>query len=117
MDKELLKRWRELLKPLFPPSTYIRIRTDKSVIMAVDWRLKNMTGEPSRFSRLIKIIIPEGVMQQYQQLNESKRTHADQKLIDFIRCRLKQFDPYHDSPPGSIPPFEEWLIESHIIIQ
>ena len=112
MDKAQFNHWRELLKSLFPPSTYIRIRVDKSVVFGIDWRLQSTQAKPSQFSRLIKIMVTESVLADYFKLNPVKRGKADQKFFEFVRQQLQHFDPHHNTPLGDVPPQEEWVIEA-----
>lgn len=112
MSNELQEHWRGLLKPLFPASAYLRVRQTTGLIIAVDWRLKSGENQPDKFSRLIKIHIPEDVLKSYDKMGATQRKQLDMQLYQHIQQRLQHFNPENDTPRGGIPPQEEWEIDA-----
>lgn len=115
MSNELLKHWKELLKPIFPTNAYIKLRLmgDKAII-ATDWRLKGEGEQAGKFSRLIKIMIAKELLSSYALKDSKQRNQIDQQLISYVVERFKLFDPENNTPRGGIPPQEEWVVESKI---
>lgn len=114
MGEALQEHWRGLLKPLFPPSAYIKIRKNRGLIIGIDWRLKSQADQSEKFSRLIKIHISEELCRNFNAMGSSQRDQFDKQLIDYIEQRLTEFNPEHDAPRGGIPPQEEWIIDAKL---
>ena len=112
---DLQEHLRNLLKPLFPASAYLKIRANKHLIIAIDWRLKSEGDLQDKFSRLIKIIISEEIVLCYEKKSQKQQMSVDKRIVEYVQERLKTFNPDHDTPRGGIPPQEDWVIDSKLL--
>jgi hypothetical protein len=109
MDKTFIQHLRKILQHLFPSQANIRGREDtNTLIIAIDWPLKKDKGRPHKRSRLICIISPKNLIENYSNRPEQAKIEIDQPLVSFIQDKLKNFDPDHTAGFGEVPPQEEW---------
>lgn len=112
MDKTFIQHLRKILQPLFPSQANIRAREDaNTLVIAIDWPLKKDKDRPHKRSRLICIISPKNLIENYSNTPEQEKVEIDQHLVNFVQEKLKHFDPDHKAGFGEIPPQEEWMFD------
>lgn len=99
MDRNLQNHWSDLIRPLFKQSAELRVLDFKDHYEAVvSWKLGTDPSRPSKRSKTIRIIVSEEAVEDYLKKSESKRENDDEKLVQFIKSNLENFDPNHDNP-------------------
>ena len=96
-----------LIRPLFPRDARIVIDTPNNVILRIDWKLRNDPSRPNKRSRLIKVVIPQEVIDRCDDVKK-----AGLRFKEIIEDRLSSFHPDHNSPRCGSPPRDEWIIST-----
>lgn len=99
MDRKIHEHWLNLICPLFRKDAYLSVldlKEDYEVL--VSWKLGTDPSRPSKRSKTIRIIVSEEAVEDYLKKSESKRENDDEKLVQFIKSNLENFDPNHDNP-------------------
>jgi hypothetical protein len=116
MDQKLKDHWENLIRPLFEDADYFKVRgLGRDVKVEVAWALD--TGDivrPQKASKTLWIIIPWETIIEYQGKQERQES-ADEKIIQFIKKNLENFDPNHDKPRNVEPPIVELIVPKEII--
>ena len=107
MTKPFVNEWIELIRPLFPKSARIAIDAGNDVILRIDWKLRNDPARPYKRSRLIRVVIPEAVI---DDCTDSKK--AGSRIKKIIEDKLSAFHPDHVTPKCGTPPREHWIIST-----
>jgi hypothetical protein len=112
MDKTFMQHLRKILKPLFPSQANIRGREETNkLVIAIDWPLKRDKDRPHKRSRVICIISPKNLIENYSNASEQSKIQIDNSLVNFLQEKLKNFNPDHTAEFGEIPPQEEWKFD------
>ena len=111
MENDLLKKWTQLLKPIFPAHAKFRPSVDGDYYIVVGWKLSNDTNRPNKPSRKIKIKITEEAVEDYLQKESDQCAKADDNLKRFIEKKYREFNPDHNASKYKSPPVELWDYE------
>jgi hypothetical protein len=110
MEIELLRQWIDIIRPLFPsnakftPGPY-----PGGCCLWVGWKLKNDPARPNKPSRKIRIIVAHEAIEDYRDKDRAAQRQADERLKEFVRERVRDFNPEHESPRYQTPPIEDWV--------
>ena len=117
MENDLLKKWVELLKPIFPPNAEFRSYVSGDYYIEVGWKLCNAPDQlnKSSHSRKIQLKITEEAVEDYLQNDPDQRARADNKLKSFVEKKYSEFNPDHNVPPYKSPPVETWVIKTGLL--
>lgn len=116
MDSNLQDHWLNLIRPLFKPDADFKIldlKDDYEVV--ISWKLHTDLSRPSKRSKTIRIIVSRESVEDYQNKSEHQQKNDDEKLTQFIKLNLENFEPNHDSPIEEGPPEVKWITGSHIL--
>lgn len=93
----------KVIKDNFPLSAKITWKYEKQERLSyrVQWKL---TG--NKPSKIIFILIHHDILEDC----DVKKNEVQQAFQKYITEKLKQFDPEHDAPEGTLPPSEEWIV-------
>ena len=107
----LPNEWIESIRPLFPKRAQIEVHHSAAqVVLQIDWKLGNDPARPHKRSRLIRVIISEGVMQQCRDFKL-----AGSGFKQTIERNLSFFCPDHETCLCGVRPKEIWSISAHDI--
>ena len=110
MDQELKDHWSILIRPLFKDNAYFAVKDFKDHFEAeVFWELGTDESRPRKPSKTVRIIVPWETISDYQNKSADGQNNDDNKLIHFIRAKLKAFEPDHENPRSAPPPEVEWI--------
>jgi len=116
MGRGLKEHWLNIIRPLFRPDADLRILDSKDDYeVLVSWKLHTDPSRPSKRSKRIIIIVPLEVVEDYPNKTERQQKSDDEKLIQFIKLNLENFEPNHDSPIEVVPPEVKWIAGSNIL--
>jgi hypothetical protein len=116
MNRDLQEHWLNIIRPVFIPDADLRIldfKDDYEVL--VSWKLHTDPSRPSKRSKKIRIIVSREAVEDYQNKRERKQKSDDEKLIQFIKLNLENFEPNHDSAIEVGPPEVKWIAGSNIL--
>ncbi len=80
----------------------------------MSWKLGTDQSRPSKRAKRIRIIIPWETVYDYQNKSERQRKNDDEKLMQFIRSNLENFEPNHDNPMVG-PPEVKWIAGPRVL--
>ena len=116
MNKDLYKHWLDLLQSLFPSQAdFCSLDNLDDFITKVSWKLNNDPERPNKRSKIIKIIIPSEVIDDYENKSTIKKQEDDKKLLQFVEQFLKEFDPDHDTPYEDSTPEVDFVIGGEVL--
>ena len=111
MWDDLERRFKEILVPLFPKEAECtRVTAQGGLSFSVSWKLKNDSARPNKRSRLIILVIPEEFLEDYCDGSQHECGARETRITEYVRERLKQFNPDHTTPYGQPVPQEEWVL-------
>lgn len=111
MWEDIEKRFATILMPLFPiEATYVRVTAQGDLSFSISWKLKNDLARPNKRSRYIILVIPEEYLEDYRDGSQHERVARETRIIEFVKERLKQFNPDHTTPYGQPVPEEKWIL-------
>jgi len=116
MDRKLQDHWSDLIRTLFKPDADLRVRDNEDHYEAVvSWKLGTDPSRPSKRSKRIRIIVPWETVDDYQNKSELQRKNDDEKLFQFIKANLENFEPNHNNPIEMGPPEVKWIAGSGVL--
>jgi len=116
MNKELHKHWSDQIRPLFPNDTeFTSCDNIDDFITKASWRLNTDPGRPNKRSRIVKIIIPSTIIDDYENKTTANKQEDDKKLLRCIEHFLKEFDPDHDTPYEEPTPVFDFVIGGNVL--
>ena len=116
MNKELHKHWLDQISPLFPDDTEFTPFVDLDDFRTnASWRLNTDPERPNKRSKIIKIIIPSEVIDDYENKSTTNKQEDDEKLLQFVETFLKEFDPDHDTLKENPVPEVDFVIGGNVL--
>lgn len=116
MDRKLQNHWSELIRPLFKQGADLTVLDSIDYYeLIVSWKLGTDPLRPSKRSKKIRIVVPWETVGDYQHKTELRRENDDEKLIQFIKANLENFDPNHENPIEVGPPEVKWVAGSGVL--
>jgi hypothetical protein len=116
MNRELQEHWTNLIRPFFKRGADLRV--DSSIDhyeVVVSWKLGTEPLRPSKRSKRIRIVVPWETVEDYQNKTELQRKNDDEKLTEFIKANLDNFEPNHNKPIEVGPPEVQWIAGSGVL--
>lgn len=117
MNQKLKDYWENLISPLFEDANYFKVLGfGRGFKVEVAWAFD--TDDPIRpikASKTLWIIIPWDTIIEYEGKLQSWQKSADEKIIQFIKKYLEDFDPNHDNPRNVEPPIVELIVPKEIL--
>jgi hypothetical protein len=111
--KDLHSHFRSLIERAFPEGSRILIpEGGPELIILATWRLATDPHRPSKRSRLVRIVVSQEAIEDYARGSDGARLASDERFLAWIRGKLADFDPNHDSPLGVEPPAVAWLMDT-----
>jgi hypothetical protein len=103
--------WR-FIKQLFPQAAeFIFFTRDGDLHIRVSWKLGNDSAWPTKRSRTIIIRISREAIDDHIYIDDSRQRHMSEvQIVEFLRSKLRTFNPEHAEPRYTEPPVEEWPI-------
>jgi hypothetical protein len=103
------------IKRFFPANAdFVPSTRDGDLYLRISWHLNDDPLRPNKRSRNILLRIPEEVLEDHLYVDDPRRHEAEQRLAEFVRARLKTFNPQHDTPANKTPPREEWRVTADL---
>ena len=116
MDQKLQEHWVNLIRPLFRENADFKVTGLKEEFeVVVSWKVGTAPSRPSKSSKPIRIIVTEEAVEDYIEKSERQQQDDDEKLVQFIKSNLENFDPSHDNPIEIGPPEVKWIAGSNIL--
>ncbi len=116
MKNDLLEKWTELLKPIFPVNSELNTNPQsKDYEIWIDWKLGDDFSRPNKRSREIQLKIEREAVEDYLANNSTRRLEADNRLRCFVEKNYENFNPDHDEPLGKTVSVEEWVVKTSLL--
>ena len=118
---EILGHWVELIRPIFPPGADVEPVTNGWVphyegpFIRIGWRLTAPAEKPTKGSRIINLVVPLALIDDYCNAGEEDRAQAGSRLRQFVEQKYASFNPDHDTPAYGTPPVEPWSVPRDIL--
>jgi len=106
--------WLKIIRPLFKPDANFKVFDKDDHEIEVSWKLHSDPSRPSKRSKKIRIIISHEAVADYQNKKERDQRNDDEKLLQFIKMNLENFEPSHDNPIELGPPEVKWIVGTSI---
>ncbi len=115
MNKEQRDEWEVLVISAFCSDADVSIdRNSDDFVATVSWSLPT-EDRPNRRSKTIGFAITREALCLYLEKDESRREQDEQKVKEWIRKQLQQFDADHDAHRNQPPPQVEWVISTEVL--
>ena len=88
--------------------------TADNFVATVSWPLPT-EDRPNRRSKTIRLLITREALRLYLEKDESRREQDEQKVKEWIRKQLQQFDADHDAHRNQPPPQGDWVISTEVL--
>ena len=116
MNDDLRYHWGGLLKPIFPDESYFKVDNKASDFkVRISWKIGTGSDRPNKISKIITVLIPAEVADDYSNKNETQQQSDDTNLQDFVSNKLSNHDPDHERPGDQQPPEVEWIASSNVL--
>lgn len=103
--------WAEALRSAFPVDARITARSaGGALFIRVQWWLETDALRSRRKSRPLVIVAPDDLPQRYLELPPERQRAARERLVNWVRLKLKKFNPDEFSPWYGRPPLERWVL-------
>jgi len=104
-------RLRAVAEKVFPTGTrLIAPSGQRDYVLLASWKLGTDPARPNKRSKTVRVVISEEAVADYALGADGAREYAEARCEALLRGRLAQFNPAHDTPLGSEPPVEPWII-------
>ena len=111
--KDYSGHFRQLVELQLPGESRILMpRGGREMMILASWRLKNNEFRASKRSKMVRIVISEEAIAEYARGADEVRVLSDARFAAWLRRRLNEFDPNHDSPLGVEPPSVTWNVST-----
>ncbi len=111
--KDYSAHFRELVEEQLPDDARILMpRGGADLMILVTWLLHSDPQRPSKRSRLVRILITEEALQDYDASTAAARLAGDRRCEIWVQLHLAAFDPDHEAPLGVEPPAVTWRLET-----
>ena len=116
MDQHQRDEWGSLVKSAFCSDSNVTVDpTSDDFVATVSWLLPT-DDRPYRLSKQIRLVITRKALYGYFEKDEHNRREQDeQKVTEWIRKQLQQFDDDHEEPRGQPPPEVDWIIGTEVL--
>lgn len=105
------KDWAEALRSAFPANVSITTRSaGDAFFIRVQWWLEVDTLRPRKKSRPLVIVAPADLPEHFLDLPAERQRAAREHLVDWVRLKLKTFNPDYSKAWYSRPPLERWVL-------
>lgn len=116
MDEELREFWKEEIQRELPADARLTpIPREDRFEVTVGWKIKSDPERPNKPSKTIRIIVPQEAVDDYQRKSTLAKANDDEKLCNFVREKMKTFDPEHESSYGTPPPEVMWVADTNVL--
>ncbi len=78
--------------------------------LIVTGKLNSDESRPSKPAKTIRIIISLDTVEDYSEAPKSSQEAFDEKLINFVKTKVYNYNPEHDEKLGQLPPVEIWHV-------
>jgi hypothetical protein len=94
MNEDLRHHWEALLNPLFSAGSEIEIDSNAPDFrLRASWKLGTDPNRPNKMSKIIIVLVPAEVADDYSNKNDAQQKSDDEKLLRFVRDSLSNHDP------------------------
>jgi hypothetical protein len=83
--------------------------------VGVSWKLNDDPDRPNKMSKTIAIAVSHEAAQDFASASAANQVQAFERVATFLKHKLAQFDPSHNSPKYDSPPVEHWVINTAIV--
>jgi len=114
--KDYSNHFRELIKGQLGDDPRILVpRGAQDMMILATWRLPGGSFRANKRSRMIRLVISRGALEDYARGSDDVRNASDERFVAWFRRQLSAFDPNHDSPLGVEPPAVTWLVGTAVL--
>jgi len=114
--KDYSNHFRELVKGQLGDDPRILVpRGAQDMMILATWRLPGGSFRANKRSRMIRLVISRGALEDYARGSDDVRNASDERFVAWFRRQLSAFDPNHDSPLGVEPPAVTWLVGTAVL--
>jgi hypothetical protein len=111
--KDFSNHFRELVERQLPENPRILIpHGGPEMMILATWRLGAAPPRPTKRSRMLRIAISAEALEDYARGSDGVRLASDERFVAWLRRRLMDFDPDHESPLGVEPPAVTWPVST-----
>ncbi len=116
MNSEVLAQAVASVRNVMPSDAEIETgMKDFDFFARCSWKLRDDPGRPNKPSRNIRVRFARAFVDDLADEPRENWPAAFQRVEAYLRARLANFDPAHNTPYGSEPPFETWVVPSSLI--
>lgn len=106
----------QAIQAAMPPDAVIRVVPGVGCLnVGVSWRLKDDHDRPNKMSKTIAIAVSHEAAEDFASASAANQVQAFERVATFLKQKLAQFDPSHDTPKYEAPPVEHWVIHSAFV--
>ena len=80
--------------------------------VGISWRLNDDPERPNKMSKTIAITVSHEAAQDFANAPAADQARAFERVVTFLRQKLAQFDPAHNTSKYEPPPVEHWVINT-----
>lgn len=107
----------QAIRTAMPAAAEIRVVSGVgSLNVGVSWKLDDDPERPNRMSKTIAICVSHEAAQDFVSASVANRAGTYQRVLVFLTQKLAQFDPTNNAPRYEIPPVEQWVVGSDVLV-
>lgn len=107
----------QAIKAAMPADAEIRVIPGVgSVNVKVSWKLNDGSERPNKMSKTIAICVSHEAAQDFASASAANQLGTYQRVLVFLAQKLAQFDPAHNASKSEVPPIEQWIIDSAVVV-
>jgi len=107
--KDVRTHFRELIAGELPKDSRILMpRGTGTLTIFATWGLPGDPSRGAKRSRMIRIAITQGVLEDYAAGSNRVRLAMNRRFVAWLRWQIAAFNPHHDSPLLIEPPPVTW---------
>jgi hypothetical protein len=107
------ERLRAIAEKVFPTGArLIAPSGEGDYVLLASWKIGTDKARPNKRSKTVRITFSEEAMADYTRATNGEREYANVRFEALLHTRLAKFDPTHDTPLGTEPPVETWIVNT-----
>lgn len=107
----------QVVRAAMPPGAEIQVVPGNGVLnVGVSWKLNDDPERLNKMSKTISICVSLEAAQDFASASAADQGAAYRRVAAFLSAKLATFDPQHDVPKYEVPPVEQWVISSAVVL-
>lgn len=107
----------QVIRAAMPSDAEVQVVPGNGVFnVGVSWKLNDDPERPNKMSKTIAICVSFEAAQDFASASATDQGAAYQRIAAFLSSKLVTFDPQHDVPKYEVPPVEQWVISSAVVL-